>query len=223
MDPSAEPNGRYRALLALHRDRRRAGIRQNPLELPIAAPGRFIVLDGAGSWGANPARWPPGFEEGRLPARPRSFSSSTRPCPRHGPQSLADGFRPPAQIARRAQVLSTARAGRMSRPPPGATRFAGGGSSTRARRSARDRRLRRGRRGDTVEAIAPDAAALRSRHVARRMDCGSSWTLLRITAVAVVDVGRAQVAARCAGDSPKGKAPNCSFPFTARCFAAIAP
>ena len=57
----------------------------------------------------------------------------------------------------------------------------------------------RGRQGDTVGAIAPDAALLRSRHVARRMDCGSSWTLLTITAVAVVDVGRAQVAASCAG------------------------
>jgi hypothetical protein len=54
------------------------------------------------------------------------------------------------------------------------------------------------------------------------MDCGSSWTLLRITVVAVVDVGRARVllavqAAR------KGKAPNWCSPSLARCFAAILP
>ena len=189
MDPSAEPNGGYRALLALHRDRRRAGIRQNPLELPIAAPGRFIVLDGAGSWGANPARWPPGFEEGRLPARPRSFSSSTAHALATVLRASLTGF-----TARdRPKGSSPFNGPRRPNEPPsaGATRFAGGGSSTRARRFARARRLRRGRRGDTVEAIAPDAAALRSRHVARRMDCGSSWTLLRITAVAVADVGRA--------------------------------
>jgi hypothetical protein len=35
------------------------------------------------------------------------------------------------------------------------------------------------------------------------LDCGSSWTLLRIIAVAVVDAGRAEVAARCAG-GPQG-------------------
>jgi hypothetical protein len=69
-----------------------------------------------------------------------------------------------------------------------------------AESSVNDRSLRQGRQGDTIEAIAPDAATPRSRHVARRMDCGSSWTLLRITVGAVVDVGRAQVAARCAGD-----------------------
>ena len=63
------------------------------------------------------------------------------------------------------------------------------------RRSVGERSLRQGRQGDTVQAIAPDAATLRSRHVARRMDCGSSWTLLRIVTVAAVDVGRAQVAA----------------------------
>ena len=80
----------------------------------------------------------------------------------------------------------------VSLPTPGAAR-------TSARRSVSDRSLRQGRQGDTIEAIAPDAATLRSRHVARRMDCGSSWTLFRITAVAVVDVGRAQVAAECAG------------------------
>jgi hypothetical protein len=39
-----------------------------------------------------------------------------------------------------------------------------------------------------------------SRHVARRMDCGSSWAILWIATVAVVDVGRAQVTARCTGD-----------------------
>ena len=75
-----------------------------------------------------------------------------------------------------------------------------------------DRSLRQGRQGDTVEAIAPDAATLRSRHVARRMDCGSSWTLLRITVVAVVDVGRAQVAARCAG-GPQGQGSQLVFPL----------
>jgi hypothetical protein len=44
-----------------------------------------------------------------------------------------------------------------------------GGRSTIARRSVSDGSLRQGRQGDTMEALAPDAAALRSRHVARRM------------------------------------------------------
>jgi hypothetical protein len=70
---------------------------------------------------------------------------------------------------------------------------AGGGSSSSGRRCASDRSLRQGEQGDTIEAIAPDAATPRSRHVARRMACASSWTLLRIVTVAVVDVGRAQV------------------------------
>ena len=58
------------------------------------------------------------------------------------------------------------------------------GRSTNAQRSVSDRSLRQGKQGDTVEAIAPDAATLRSRHVARRMGstiipyCGSSWTVL---------------------------------------------
>ena len=52
-------------------------------------------------------------------------------------------------------------------PDAGAARPAPGAPSG-------DRSLRQGRQGDTVEAIAPDAAALRSRHVARRIDCGSS-------------------------------------------------
>jgi hypothetical protein len=103
-------------------------------------------------------------------------------------------------VARRAQARSTARTGPTSRPTPAL--------STSARRSINDRRLRKGRQGDTVEAIAPDAAALRSRHVAGRMDCGSSWALLRITAVAVVGVGRAQVAARYAGGPPGVRLPT---------------
>jgi hypothetical protein len=32
----------------------------------------------------------------RLPARPCSLTALSRPCPRRGPESLADGFRPPA-------------------------------------------------------------------------------------------------------------------------------
>jgi hypothetical protein len=76
------------------------------------------------------------------------------------------------------------------------------------RRSVSGRSLRQGRQGDTVEAIAPDAATLRSRHVARRMDCGSSLTLLRITTLSVVDIGRAQVAARCAGGPPRVRLPT---------------
>jgi hypothetical protein len=54
-----------------------------------------------------------------------------------------------------------------------------------------------GPRGPRVDRAAVEGVPIG--HVARRMDCGSSWTLLRITTVAVVDVGRAQVAARCAG------------------------
>jgi len=45
------------------------------------------------------------------------------------------------------------------------------------------------------------------------MDCGSSWALLRVTAVAVVYVGRAQVTARCAGGL-KGSQPQ--FPLHLR-------
>ena len=66
-----------------------------------------------------------------------------------------------------------------------------------------------------MEAIAPDAAALRLMDVARRMDCGSSWTLLRITAVAVVDVGRAQVAARSVGSPLRVRLPT-GFPLHSR-------
>ena len=130
-----------------------------------------------------------------------SCSAFARPCPRHGPQSLADGFRPLAQNRQRppgrAQACSTARPGPRSCPRRGrstsARCSAGGGSSSSGRRCASDRSLRQGEQGDTIEAIAPDAATPRSRHVARRMACGSSWTLLRIVTVAVVDVGRAQV------------------------------
>ena len=116
-----------------------------------------------------------------------------RPCPRHGPYGLADGFRPLAQTRRRPAVARRAGAASTS-----ARRSAGRRSSRNGRRSASGMSLRQGRQDDTIQAIAPDAAALRSRHVARRMDCGSSWTLLSITAVAVLGVGRAQVAARCA-------------------------
>ena len=67
----------------------------------------------------------------------------------------------------------------------------------------------------------PRALTLRSTQVARRMDCGSSWALLRVTAVAVVYVGRAQVTARCAGGL-KGSQPQ--FPLHLQgCFAAILP
>ena len=47
-----------------------------------------------------------------------------------------------------------------------------------SRRSASDRGLRQEKQGDTVEAIAPDAATLRSRHVARRT--GLSLTAVRL-------------------------------------------
>ena len=53
------------------------------------------------------------------------------------------------------------------------------------------------------------------------MDCGSSWTLLRVTTVAVVYVGRAQVAARCAGG--RQGLPTAVSPSLAGCFAAILP
>jgi hypothetical protein len=64
---------------------------------------------------------------------------------------------------------------------------AAGTPSAAARLPSRQRLgLRQGKQGDTVDAIAPDAAALRSRHVARRMGsrlspyCGSSWAVLWI-------------------------------------------
>jgi hypothetical protein len=90
-------------------------------------------------------------------------------------------------------------------PDAGAARPAAGlrrRQGLRQRQETRpDRSLRQGRQGDTVEAIAPDAAALRSRHVARRLVprlvLDVAYGLL---VDAVVDVGRAQVAASCAGD-----------------------
>ena len=131
-----------------------------------------------------------------------------RPCPRHGPQSLLWAFdRPPKPASGRLKGSSPFDG--LLRPDelPAETLHQRR-RSTSGRRSVGDRSLRQQRRGDTIEAIAPDAAALRSRHVARRMDCGSSWTLPRITAVAVVDVGRAQLAARCAGGPPRVKLPT---------------
>jgi hypothetical protein len=86
------------------------------------------------------------------------------------------------------------------------------GASTSGRRSVSDRSLRQGRQGDTVEAIAPDA---------QRSDRGmlqGGWTAVRlgrylsVTAVAVVYVGRAQVAARCAGGPPRVRLPTVVFP-----------
>jgi hypothetical protein len=152
-----------------------------------------------------------------LPARPCRSTACPPPKPRHGLQSFLTAF--------------TART--RLRSPEGLSPFDGSlwpdeplrrRQEPQARRaSASDRSLRQRKHGDTVEAIAPDAAALRSRHVARRMDCGSSWTLLRITIVAVVDVGRAQVAARCAGGPPRVMLPTSVSPSLARCFAAIAP
>jgi hypothetical protein len=108
------------------------------------------------------------------------------PCPRLGLQSLDGGPiaqtrpRSPAGLKPKRRLASAKWAARRrGRPTPPARAFA----------SARS--LRQGRPGDTLEAIAPDAATLRSRHVARRMDCSSSCELLRITVVAVVEVGRA--------------------------------
>ena len=63
---------------------------------------------------------------GALPAPPIvvQLGLVARPCPRHGPQSLADGFRPLAQTRQRSpeglKPRSTARSGPMSRPTPGA-------------------------------------------------------------------------------------------------------
>jgi hypothetical protein len=109
------------------------------------------------------------------------------------------------------------RRGPTSRPTPGPLdqRQALGpatGASTSGRRSVSDRSLRQGRQGDTVEAIAPDA---------QRSDRGmlqGGWTAVRlgrylsVTAVAVVYVGRAQVAARCAGGPPRVRLPTVVFP-----------
>ena len=131
-----------------------------------------------------------------------------RPCPRHGPQSLLWAFdRPPKPASGRLKGSSPFDGSLRPDESPAETLHQRR-RSTSGRRSVGDRSLRQQRRGDTIEAIAPDAATLRSRHVARRMDCGSSWTLPRITAVAVVDVGRAQLAARCAGGPPRVKLPT---------------
>jgi hypothetical protein len=70
--------------------------------------------------------------------------------------------------------------GRAVRPTPGAARPA-------PRRCAPgDRSLRQGKQGDTVEAIAPDAATLRSRHVARRMGPTRPVTALRLSTLLYV-------------------------------------
>jgi hypothetical protein len=67
------------------------------------------------------------------------------------------------------------------------------GAAPPAAGARQGRSLRQGRQGDTLEAIAPDAAALRSRH------SQGGWTAVRlgrylsITVIAVADVGRAQV------------------------------
>jgi hypothetical protein len=100
-----------------------------------------------------------------------------RPCPRHGPQSLADGLVAcPTRPAVAWRLKPIRRLAPPDDPPdagasrPIARRFASATrDSTSAGRSGSARRLRQGRQGDTVEAIAPDAATLRSRHVARRM------------------------------------------------------
>ena len=91
------------------------------------------------------------------------FGRVTRPCPRHGLRASLTALDRSPKLASGSLMGSgplAARAGPMSRPTPGRS----------ARRSARGRSLRQGRQGDIVEIIAPDAAALRSRHVARRMD-----------------------------------------------------
>jgi hypothetical protein len=105
----------------------------------------------------------------------------------------------------------------MSRPTPGPHDQR---QALRRRQVLRQRQT--GRRSSATGACPREGRAIpspqlpraqaRSRHVARRMDCGSSWMLLRITAIAVVDVGRARLAARCAGG--RQGAPNCSFSFT---------
>jgi hypothetical protein len=103
--------------------------------------------------GMSPS-WVP---KARCPARPDCLPA--RPC-RSTACPLAGAL---------ATVLKASLTGfdRSSKPAPAAARRRD--SSTNARRSSGSRSLRQGRRGDTVEAIAPDAATLRSRHVARRL------------------------------------------------------
>jgi hypothetical protein len=102
-------------------------------------------------------RWSSALSLDRLPAAYGLATvlraSTAGPLPAQTRQRSPEGLKP----------RSTARSGPMSPPVAGrghrwaARRSAGG------RDSASDRSLRRGRQGDTVEAIAPDAAALRSR------------------------------------------------------------
>jgi hypothetical protein len=98
----------------------------------------------------------------RLPGRPCRSTACPSPMPATVLRTSLTAF---DQFAGRlrARARSTAPSGR---PTPG--------RSTSGRRSVGDTSLRRGKQGDTVEAIAPDAAGLRSGHVARRMDNGSS-------------------------------------------------
>ena len=99
---------------------------------------------------ARPAPWGRRARRSALPARPRS--SPARPCrspmPSPRPRSVADSFRALDQTRQRS-------------PDAGAP-------DARSRGPSSKRCLRQGKQGDTVHAIAPDAATLRSRHVARR-------------------------------------------------------
>ena len=137
------------AFLPLDRDRRRSASRP---WVPSLGP----------RWPRGPAR--------RRAAGPAMIAFQARPC--RSPHALATVLRvsltgfdrsPKPGRGRRSPEDSSPFDGSlrpMSGPTPAARPAAG---ALRRRRS-----LRQGRQGDTVEAIAPDAAALRSRHVARR-------------------------------------------------------
>jgi hypothetical protein len=150
---------------------------------------------------AGPGLSPPGRPAcSRRTARPRSSSSSALslgPCPRRGPESLRDGFRSLAGQLERAQPVRRLAPARWRRPTPS--------RSTSATRSAgsKEPRPAPGALPRRQVACARDGRAKPSRQLPRmrqRSDRGMSqggWTAvrlgryLRITVLAVVDVGRA--------------------------------
>jgi hypothetical protein len=149
---------------------------------------------------------PPGPEEARCrpgPVRPSNSALALDrllpyPCPRRGPQSLADGFRLLAQTCQRSPKGSSPFDGSL-RPdePPDA-----GAASTSARRSAGGRSSSSGRRAPAAGACAREGRAIPSRQLPRmrqRSDRGMSqgeWTAVRlgryssITVIAVIEAGR---------------------------------
>jgi hypothetical protein len=138
--------------------------------------------------GARPAR----------AARPRGGAPAGPGSPKPASGRLKGS--PSRSTASSPLTSSTARPGPMSRPTPGAL----------DQRQARRRRqgLAPGKAGQYPRGNCPGCGNAPIEACRRRMDCGSSWTLLRITVVAVIDVGRAQVAARCAGDHQRVALPT---------------